>query len=99
MITNETYDWDKEFKKVCEERYKSDFYRACLDKCFFIKKEAYYRMMGVYRQTYRKDFDIPIARFTNNNGREYFRFVGTKDEYLEFKTHFWDYEWPNCFYY
>jgi hypothetical protein len=93
------YDWDKEFEKICDMKRESDFFRACLDRCFFIKKEAYDAMMRVYRSTYREDYDPPIARFRNTKGREYFRFFGNKDEYLEFKSHFFQDEWPEYFYY
>lgn len=69
-----------------------------LDTCFPIKEEAYDQMIGVYREVYREDYDMPISRFIDPDGNYYYRFFGTKNDYLEFKNHFWDHEWPKYFY-
>jgi hypothetical protein len=56
-------------------------------------------MMGVYRQTYKEDFAPPLAQFIGKSGKNYYRFFGNEDEYLEFKSHFWQPEWDKYFYY
>jgi hypothetical protein len=56
-------------------------------------------MIGVYRQTYREDFDPPLGQFIGKSGKNYYRFFGNEDEYLEFKKHFWEPDWDKYFYY